>query len=125
MKYFFTAILFFFFVAAKGQTCASYSSAFPPPFPETYPCLEDFFNAQIDNYCCDVAFDQYCIEQLKLHCDISTNVCKFETCEPSGCTATSFPFCPNVCPSYNTLNPPPGDNPPTYLDGIIYEVIYF
>lgn len=108
--------------------CASYNSFYPPPYPTTYPCMNDILDPAspfYDSYCCTVAFDEYCIDLLRTHCDINTNICRFERCRPTGCVATPFPFCPNLCPSYNTLNPPPGPNPPVALDGILFEMIYF
>ena len=84
------------FVANAQQTyaqCASYNSPYPPPYPTTYPCMNDILDPAspfYDSYCCNVAFDEYCIDVLKTHCDINTNVCRFERCRPTGCLATPF-----------------------------------
>lgn len=108
--------------------CASFQSAFPPPLPASYPCMDAILNPSsptYDPYCCTTAFDEYCIEVLRTACDITTNPCRFERCRATGCAQTPYPFCPNLCPAYNTLNPPPGPNPPNILDGILFEMIYF
>lgn len=110
--------------ALYGQaSCASYNSAFPPPYPATYPCMAALLN--IDSYCCNVKFDAYCYTQLKTSCNISTNNCVFEQCKTSGCTSKPMPYCPSPCPAYNTSTPPPGPNPPIDIDGSIFELIYW
>lgn len=107
-----------------GQaSCPSYSSAFPPPYPATYPCMSALLN--IDSYCCNVKFDDYCYTQLKNSCNINTNNCMFEQCKTTGCTSKPMPYCPSPCPSYNTSTPPPGPNPPTTIDGAIFELIWW
>lgn len=106
-----------------GQGCSSYESAFPPPYPSTYPCIQAVFAA--DPLCCSNEFDAFCVEQMITICDINPSPCRFEQCKAAGCAATPFPFCPTPCPSYSSFNPPPGPNPPDGLDGVLFEMIYF
>lgn len=105
--------------------CPSYESAYPPPYPSNYPCVDWV----LDNYtvCCNVEFNEWCIQQLKTHCNLTSNLCYFEQCKSTGCVqGPNYPYCPGgVCPSYTSPYPPPGPNPPQELDGIIYEITFF
>ncbi len=113
--------------------CDSYDSLYPPPYPETYPCMASFLADPANSFCCDVEFDQECILGLRQHCDSNGTVvgdCYLETCEATGCRSenpgNSFPFCAPLgiscsvcgpCTSYYTDAPPPGINPPIqYID---------
>lgn len=113
--------------ATCASPCASYSSAYPPPYPCTYPCMQSFLLA--DPYCCSQIFDDYCYSQLKLYCDVTADLCKFEQCSPNGCTLSNVTFCSSSqqvaypCPSYSTAQPPPGSNQPTTIDGILFEMM--
>ncbi len=118
-----------FSINTQAQTCDSYCSEYPPPYPDDYPCMDAILS--IDSYCCDVQFDEYCIQLLKDHCapppepDGTVNLCLFGQCKSAGCTVTPFPFCPTTCPSYATVQPPPGPNPPEALDGILFEMFWY
>lgn len=113
--------------------CASYESAQPPPYPDTYPCLAEIFNS--DPMCCDVEFDIDCVNALRTYCDINgggdepdgnfNSDCWFDQCTINGPKSTRMPFCPSICPAYFSNNPPPGPNPPTFIDGRLFEVFLF
>lgn len=112
-------------IAWAQGSCASYQSAFPPPYPATYPCMASFLNAPANSFCCNTEFDAWCISQFALVCNSSSNACFFEQCKTTGCTSAPMPFCPSPCPSYSTATPPPGPNPPTVIDGMLFEIAYF
>lgn len=101
--------------------CAAYTSAYPPPYNCSYPCLQSVFTS--DPACCTVGFDEYCFTKLKQTCDINPDPCKFERCRPSGC-ATSYlpPYCPGPCVAYGTTAPPPGSLFSTTVNGILFEL---
>ena len=105
--------------------CASYQSAFPPPYPSTYPCMSSFLNVPANSFCCTTAFDAWCFTQFANYCNSSTNACIFEQCKSTGCTTKPMPFCPAPCPAYSTSSPMPGPNPPSTIDGILFEITYF
>lgn len=105
--------------------CASYQSAFPPPYPSTYPCMSAFLSVPANSFCCTTAFDSWCITQLSSYCNNNPSPCFFEYCKSTGCSAKPMPYCPDPCPAYSTSNPMPGPNPPSIIDGILFEVIYF
>ncbi len=129
-------------VNAQGASCPSYSSAYPPPYPASYPCMSAVLTN--DPFCCTNVFDAWCINQLRTACDGNANLdtdCYIETCRPSGCVPQStsewsiVPMCfGQVCTSYSSANPPPGPNPPIQfvnniprplVNGALFEVFKF
>ena len=128
---FFSFFAFSFFVQA--QTCPAYNSAFPPPYPETYPCMEDLFVAHPE--CCNIEFGDSCCVWLKQMCDDDGNPdndCFFDQCKIDGCSSIAMPFCPQPCPSYTKpdgtgkINPPPlGGELPTYIHGVLFEIFMY
>jgi len=127
---------------AQGASCASYSSAYPPPYPASYPCMSTILSN--DPFCCNNVFDAWCINQLRTLCDGNGNLdtdCYIETCLSSGCAPQNIsewsivPLCfGQICPSYGSINPPPGPNPPIqFVDNIprplvnggLFEVFQF
>ncbi len=105
------------------ETCASYQSAFPPPYPSSYPCMSSFLTTY--PLCCSTEFSTFCLNLFLSHCPTSANACIVEQCKPTGCSNKPMPFCPSPCPSYSTSTPPPGPNPPNAIDGVLFELFYF
>jgi hypothetical protein len=125
MKKLFNTIFLLALCQVVVAQCASYQSAFPPPYPSTYPCLQTVFT--LDSYCCSGEFDAHCISLLRTQCDADTTNCIFEQCKSTGCVggfSQQMPFCPNPAPAYSSNNPPPGPNPPLTIDGILFELMY-
>ncbi|OWY23478.1 hypothetical protein C7N43_15245 [Sphingobacteriales bacterium UPWRP_1] len=127
---------------AQPSSCPSYSSAYPPPFPASYPCMSAVLIA--DPYCCNNQFDAYCVNLLRTNCDGNSNLdtdCYVETCTPTGCAPQSVtdwsivPLCFGaVCNSYSSASPPPGPNPPIQfvnniprplVNGALFEIFQF
>lgn len=123
-------------LSTNSQACDSYDSAFPPPYPESYPCMEEI----LDNYsfCCNEEFDLFCITKLKEYCDENGNApaghnpdgdpendCWFDQCTISGARSQAMPHCPDLCPAYETSYPPPGPNPPSSINGVIFEIVWY
>ena len=155
MKKITTILLFFACLLSINQIvqaqCDSYNSLFPPPYPPDYPCMENFFDNPANDFCCQVEFDQFCLTQLRLHCDTNGLLdgdCYLERCgryaneqqPPYDCVPESFglgfPFCTTLepCASYESDFPPPGPNPPiaynaelegtfNIIDGRLFEVL--
>ena len=111
---------------AQGQ-CASYNSPYPPPYPESWPCMSEFLTE--NPACCTGEFDQTCVDLLRLHCDADGELvdCRIDHCSPATqqCEEKALPVCPDFCPSYFTSSPPPGPNLPVQVDGKLVELFQF
>lgn len=94
---------------------AAYDSNYPPPYNVSdFSCLQDFFDAQVDAFCCEVMFDAFCYDQLRAFCNSDGNTdesgnptidgdCFLEKCAQSTgtCTAPIRPGCPNFTDPVN------------------------
>ncbi|MGB1205713.1 MAG: hypothetical protein ACPG5B_08715 [Chitinophagales bacterium] len=125
-------------MAVQAQ-CDSYDSIYPPPYPPDYPCMESFFDDPANEFCCEIEFDQFCLTQMRLHCDTNGFLegdCYVERCGRVGNTQSppydcvpenfglAFPFCGlSPCPSYDGDFPPPGPNPPIVYDLGVEEYV--
>ncbi len=121
-------LLFCFLGQTQKATaqCSSYSSIYPPPYPETFPCMSDFLSTF--SYCCDEEFDLYCWDQMNQFCDILPpsfdNIahCFVNQCSPTGCSPKLMPHCNTddlICSNYlleDLSLHPPGPNPPFIPD---------
>lgn len=108
--------------------CASYNSAYPPPYPSSYSCMNSVLNTY--SVCCTGNFDATCIQYLVQQCADTggPSACTFDQCTSTGCTHRPMPYCGSsqqICPTYSSSQPPPGPNPPNGLDGILLELFYF
>ena len=103
----FTLVVLLGTMLHANAQCPSYESAYPPPFPESWPCMVTFM---ADNpNCCSGEFDQACMDALKAQCGDASN-CSVDSCLPDGCSNLTYPQCNSgePCESYNSANPPPG-----------------
>lgn len=122
--------------STTSKACDSYESAFPPPYPDSYPCMDYILSTYA--FCCDEEFDNVCIERLREYCDENGNApsqhkpngnpdddCWFDQCKIDGPRSQAMPHCPDICPAYETSLPPPGPNPPGAINGLIFEIVWY
>jgi len=122
-------------ISSLSYACNSYDSFFPPPYPQSYPCMSDFLADPANSFCCDVEFDAYCVFALRIHCDEdnATSIdnynaggqsqidaiialdydCRFERCTITGCD-TNYPTMPPFGIPYCNENDPLNSVAPAY-----------